>query len=172
MRSKIVVLLAIGAASIAAGCGSSSKSSTSAASGTATSSSSAGGDLASFKAGFVAAKAEFKKIGVDLATSVKAATHTSDKALASEFSVLADRAAQVSVKLRALNPPAKFKAELAAAVSAFDQVTSDLRVVSSAAGAHAASKTRAAAIKLFQDSARFKAADLLISKQLGLPASG
>lgn len=180
MRSRIVVVLAVGAATVAAGCGSSGKRSSSTASSSSAASSttappssanapsSAGGDLATFKAGFAADKAEFKKLGADLGASIKTARQMSDSALASEFTALADRAAQVNAKLRALNPPAKFKGELAALTSAFDQVTGDLRAVSAAAGAHDAAKTRASAIKMLQDSARVKAADLLISKQLGL----
>ena len=130
---------------------------------------SSGPSLSSFKTGFAADKAQFTKLGTDLGVAVTGAAAKSNMQLAAEFGELASRATQQAALLRKLDPPAKYKTELASLAAGIDIVATDLRTIAAAAAAGDPNAARAAAETLAQNSAKVKAADQTLTRQLGLP---
>jgi len=71
--------------------------------------------------------------------------------------------------LRKLDPPSKYKTELASLAAGFDIVATDLRTIAAAATAGDAKGARAAAETLALNAAKVKATDQTLTQQLGLP---
>jgi hypothetical protein len=128
--------------------------------------------LSSFKAGFTAAKAQFRQLGSDLGTAVEKAATKTDVQLAVQFDKLSAQAKAQAAALRKLDPPAKFKSELSHLSTSLDSVATDLGGIASAANAHDATKAKAATTTLITDAAKVKTADNALTAQLGLPKTG
>jgi transglutaminase/protease-like cytokinesis protein 3 len=192
-RSLIAAITVLGIA--VAGCGSSSKtttssaapassssstattSTTSSAAPTTTSTSSAtagtgGGSKAAFKAGFVADKKQFSKLGSDVQSALTGAASKTDAQLATELGDLGDHAKAQAEELSQLSPPPRYKATLDSLVSSLNIVSVNLKKISKAATDHDVNTARAATKKLIEAAVKVKAADVAISTALGLPASG
>jgi hypothetical protein len=133
---------------------------------------SSGPSLSSFKSGFAADKAQFSKLGTDLGAAVAGAGSKSNSQLATEFGALSSRATQQAAQLRKLDPPSKYKTELASLAAGIDIVAADLRTIAAAATAGDARAARAAAETLAQNAATVQANDQTLTRQLGLPQTG
>jgi hypothetical protein len=154
VKHRIVISAAMVAALALAGCGGSS-----------------GPSLSAFKSGFSADKTQFRKLGTDLATAITGASKKTDAELATELGALSARAKQQAAQLSKLNPPPKYKTELANLVSAFNAVGADLTSISTAAAKHDAAAAGNATRTLVKDAAKVKTADTSVSKGLGLSTS-
>jgi hypothetical protein len=168
-----------------AGCGSSktttsssSASATSSASPTTASSSSAtatssaaGGGASGFKAAFVADRAQFRTLGNNLGKSLNQAGSKTDAQLATEFQDLSNRAKAQAGKLSQLSPPAKLKPAVDRLVNGLNTVADKLQKIATDANNHNAASAKADTIKLVQQAAQVKAADVQISNALNLPSS-
>ena len=150
-----VCALAATASLAAAGCGSGSPSSST-------------GD-AGFRSGLATSQQDFRKLGTDLAHDITAAGSKTDAELAQEFGGLATRADQQASALAALQPPPRYRKRVAALVAGFHAVKTDLTDIATAATKHSASRAEAATRALLSDAAKIKAADVSLSKALGLP---
>lgn len=128
--------------------------------------------LSAFKAGFTSEKAAFRKLGLDLQRAITGAKTKTDAQLATEIRALATSASQQASQLSHLNPPAKYKADLAKLVTGFRAVATDLQTIAAAAVKHDATTARTATERLLADAARVEAGDDAITKGLGLPAGG
>jgi hypothetical protein len=154
VKHRIVSCAATVAALALAGCGGSS-----------------GPSLSTFKSGFSADKTQFRKLGTDLAAAITGASKKTDAQLATELGALSARAKQQATQLSKLDPPSKYKTELADLVSAFNAVGSDLTNISTAAAKHDAAAAGSATKTLIKDAAKVKSADTSVSKGLGLSTS-
>lgn len=181
-RPLIAALAVLGIA--LAGCGSSSKTTTSSSSASATSStpttassssaattSSAAGGAGAFKAAFVADRAQFRALGNSLGKSLKQAGSKTDAQLATEFQNLASRAKAQANKLSQLSPPANLKPAVDKLVTGLNDVAGKLQKIATDATNHDAASAKADTIKMVEQSAQVKAADLQISNALNLPSS-
>jgi hypothetical protein len=130
---------------------------------------SSGPSLSSFKSGFAADKAQFTKLGTDLATSVEKAGSQSNAELASAFAALSQRATQQASQLGKLDPPAKYKDDLDQLKARFTTVATDLSEIATAATKGDPQAAKAATEKLVQDAAKVKSSDTALTGALGLP---
>jgi hypothetical protein len=129
---------------------------------------SSGPSLSSFKSGFAADKAQFRKVGTDLGAAIQTASGKSDSALATEFASLSARATTQAAQLRKLQPPAKYKTAVGQLASSFDTVANDLHTISGAATSHDAATARSASATLVRDALKLQKIDKSVSGQLGL----
>jgi hypothetical protein len=131
----------------------------------------AGAATPSLKAQFVPLNAQIKKIGVDIGTSINAASNSTDVQLAKSFAALAQRAAASAGNVGTLkgatgaNAITQRQLQLALAKGAID-----LARIAVAAGAHDATKARAATLALVKDSKPITAARTKLAKALGISA--
>jgi hypothetical protein len=166
-KRSTITALALAALSLSA-CGSSSSSSSTSSSAKAPTS--AGPSLSAFKSGFAQDKASFTKLGSALASAIQQAPKRSSSELATEFSSLAARTAAERAKLAKLDPPAKYKAQLAQLVADFGPVAADMTGIAKAASTNNSIGARNAAAHLVKDSAALKAVDVSLSSALGIPS--
>jgi hypothetical protein len=167
MRLRPMTIIAALTALVLAGCGSSSKSSS--AGGSSTSSGTP--SLSSFKAGFVADRATFRKLGSDLQSEITGAASKTDAQLATELSALSDRAKQQATAISNLGAPAQYQTDVQNLSAAFNAVSADLHKISVAATNHDGPAAKTATETLLQDAAKVKAADDAITSGLKLPAN-
>ena len=184
--TKRPLIAAIAVLGIAlAGCGSSSNNTTSSSSASATSSatptttssssaattsSAATGGAGAFKAAFVADRAQFRALGTSLAKSLNQAGSKTDAQLATEFQNLATRAKAQAGKLSQLTPPANLTPAVDKLVNGLNTVADKLQKIATDATNHNATSAKSDTIKLVEQSAQVKAADVQISNALNLPA--
>lgn len=155
ISGRLLCALAMTTAIAVAGCGSSKSSSSS--------------SQVDFKAGFATSQKQFRKLGTDIAKDITGAGAKTDAELAKEFRALAARAEQQAGELTALEVPAKYTKRVASLVAGFHGIKADLSKISTAATDHDASSAEAATRALLTDAAKIKAADVSLSKDLGLP---
>lgn len=129
---------------------------------------SSGPSLTDFKKGFAADKAAFSAIGNDVGVAVRTAPKKTNAELATEFSVLASRAAQQQTNLQALQPPSTYRHDLTALIGDFTPVISDLTAIAAAARSDNAKAAETSAASLVRHSVTLKAADVSLSRALGI----
>ena len=125
--------------------------------------------VGAFRSAFVAEKARFRTLGSDLEKAVGGAASKSNAQIAVEFQSLSTRAAQQAVRLAKLDPPARYRKDLAQLTAAFAAVASDLSTIAGAATSGEPQTARSATIKLVRDAAQVKAHDNALTAALGLP---
>jgi peptidoglycan DL-endopeptidase CwlO len=125
--------------------------------------------VAAFKSAFVVEKTRFRTLGSDLEKAVEGAGSKSNAQIEVEFQSLSTRAAQQAVRLAKLDPPAKYRKDLAQLTAAFAAVASDLGTITTAAIRGEPQTARSATIKLVHDAAQVKAHDNRLTAALGLP---
>ncbi len=125
--------------------------------------------VGAFRSAFVAEKARFRTLGSDLEKAVGGAASKSNAQIAVEFQSLSTRAAQQAVRLAKLDPPAKYRKDLAQLTAAFAAVASDLSTIAGAATSGEPQAARSATIKLVRDATQVKAHDNALTAALGLP---
>jgi hypothetical protein len=130
---------------------------------------SSGPSLSEFKQGFAADKAAFSAIGNDVGVALQTAPKKTNAELATEFSVLASRAAQQQTNLQALKAPSKYRHDLTTLISDFTPVIADLRAIAAAARADNAKAAETSAASLVRHSVTLKSADVGLSRALGIP---
>lgn len=140
--SLVAALLAIG---LVAGCGGSSSSDTTT-------------SVNDFKADFVDATAPLKQTTASIGKALKGASGQTNAQLESTFSNLADEWQSGSAKLNSLTPPPALESDFNAVKGVVAAVETDLKALSTAAGAGNVSAARAASIKLGRDVLAAKAA--------------
>jgi hypothetical protein len=129
----------------------------------------AGAATPSPRAQFVTLNARIKKIGVDIGTSINAASTSTDVQLAKSFATLAQRAAASAGNVGTLkgatgaNAITQRRLQLALARGAID-----LARIAVAAGAHDAAKARTATLALVKDSKPITVARIRLAKALGI----
>ena len=126
--------------------------------------------LSAFKSGFAANKKSFHSLGLDLQKAIATAQSKTDTQLAAEIGALATRARQQATSLGKLNPPSRYKADLAKLTAGFKAVAADLGQIATAATRHDAATARTATLSLIRDAATVKSGDTGISAGLHLPA--
>jgi hypothetical protein len=161
MSKALITTVATIAAIALAGCGGSRSSSSITTPG-----------LSALKSGFQAQSRSVTALGTDLQTAIATASTTSQSKIAVEFSALASRATKAAAALRALNPPAKYGAEVRELAAGFDGVAGDMTAVSAAAKKNDATEARSAAAKLVNDWETVQVPDLKLTRDLGLPVTG
>ncbi len=124
--------------------------------------------LTVFKAGFKADKARFRKLGLDLESAIGGAKTKTDAQLAAELRPLSARARQQATQLAKLNPPAKYKHNVAEVRAGFDAISVDLKRIAVAATHNDAHTASAATRALIADATRVHTADVAISGALGI----
>ena len=122
-----------------------------------------------FRSAFVAEKTRFRTLGSDLQKAVEGAAPKSNAQIAVEFRSLSTRTAQQAVRLAKLDPPAKYRKDLAQLTAAFAAVASDLSTIATAATSGEPRTARSATIRLVRDASHVKAHDNALSAALGLP---
>jgi hypothetical protein len=125
--------------------------------------------VGAFRSAFVAEKTRFRTLGSDLQKTVGGAASKSNAQIAVEFQSLSTRAAQQAVRLAKLDPPAKYRKDLAQLTAAFAAVASDLSTIASAATNGEPQTARSATLKLVRDATQVKAHDNALTAALGLP---
>jgi hypothetical protein len=122
--------------------------------------------LSSFKSGFAADRAQFRKLGQDLEATVGNAKNKTDAQLAGELEPLSTRARQQGAQLAKLKPPPKYKTDLAQLVAGFDAMAVDLKQIATAATRNDAQAASTATRALVADATKIKAADRAIASGL------
>jgi hypothetical protein len=125
--------------------------------------------VGAFRSAFVAEKTRFRTLGSDLQKAVEGAASKSNAQIAIEFRSLSTRAAQQAVRLATLDPPAKYRKDLAQLTAAFAAVAADLSTIATAATSGEPQTARSATIKLVRDATHVKAHDNALTATLGLP---
>jgi hypothetical protein len=125
--------------------------------------------VGAFRRAFVVEKTRFRTLGSDLQKAVEGADSKSNAQIAVEFQSLSTRAAQQAVRLAKLDPPAKYRKDLAQLTAAFAAVASDLGTITTAAIRGEPQTARAATVKLVHNAAQVKAHDNQLTAALGLP---
>jgi hypothetical protein len=128
--------------------------------------------VGAFRSAFVVEKTRFSRLGSDLQKAVESAASTSNAQIAAEFQALSARAAQQAVRLAKLDPPAKYRKDLAQLTAAFAAVAADLSAIATAATRGEPQTARSATIKLVRDATQVKAHDKALTAALGLPQTG
>jgi hypothetical protein len=127
--------------------------------------------LTAFKSGFEIDRAQFRKLGQDLETTVGGAGNKTDAQLAAELQPLAARAREQAAQLAKLQPPASYKANLDKLVNGFDAIAVDLTRIAAAATTNDAQAADAATRALVADATTVKTADLAIANRLAAKQS-
>jgi hypothetical protein len=125
--------------------------------------------VGAFRSAFVAEKTRFRTLGSDLQKAVEGAASKSNAQIAIEFRSLSTRATQQAVRLATLDPPAKYRKDLAQLTAAFAAVAADLSTIATAATSGEPQTARSATIKLVRDATHVKAHDNALTATLGLP---
>jgi hypothetical protein len=128
--------------------------------------------VSAFRSAFVVEKTRFRRLGSDLQKAIESAASKSNAQIAAEFQSLSTRAAQQAVRLAKLDPPAKYRKDLAQLTAAFAAVASDLSTIATAATSGEPQTARSATTKLVRDAAQVKAHDNALTAALGLPQTG
>jgi hypothetical protein len=131
---------------------------------------SSGPTTSSFKAEFKVQKAKLHTLGDEIGSAVEDAGNQTDAALAKQFEGLASSATSLAGALGQLNPPSKFKDELASLQSSVTQVAGTLHSIEAAAAANDAASAKAGGEAIVADAKQVKSLDETLSKKLGLPA--
>lgn len=119
----------------------------------------------------MADRAQFRTLGSTLGKSLNQAGSKTDAQLATEFQDLATRAKAQAAKLSQLTPPPKLKPAFDKLVKGLNDVGGKLQKIATDATNHNAASAKSDTIKLVQQAAQVKAADVQISNGLNLPAS-
>ncbi len=130
---------------------------------------SAGSSPSAFRSSFLEQRTELRKLGADLATTIRQAAGKTDAQLAAQLVNLSARSAQQASRLAKLNPPSRYQGTLGELVSSFRAVGGDLHQIATAATRHDASAAKAELGSLLQDAKRVKAGDTTLSRALKLP---
>jgi hypothetical protein len=128
--------------------------------------------VGAFRSGFVAERTRFRSLGSDLQKALESAASKSNAQIAAEFQSLSSGAAQQSVALAKLDPPAKYRKDLAQLTAAFAAVAADLSRISTAATRGEPQTAKSATIALVGDAGKVKAHDAALTAALGLRQTG
>jgi hypothetical protein len=117
----------------------------------------------SFRSGYQADRAQFRRLGGDLEKTIAGARTKTNAQLAAELSALSSRARAQAAQLDKLNPPARYKPYVSKLAGGFSAMAADLTRISGAATRGDARTASAATRSLIADARTVKAADLAVS---------
>lgn len=151
---RIRLAWGVAVAAVLAGCGGSS-----------------GPSLSAFKSGYAALPASHAQFGAALGKAVETAPQKTNAQLATEFQQLSNRASREAARLRRLDPPARYRAQLNRVITGFGTVRTDLHAISVAAATGDVTGARNTTIRLFKDADHTRTLDRALTAELGLRQS-